>query len=215
MTLVSLLYCFLCRITRVYMNLTRLRCGANLVRPSLPRPGASPKRTRLDLEDSTMKPPSEQVTQELHKRNSSVASIRLDQTSISSASLKPASLAGLKHARSQSLMSLGSLQCDTVIFFEVICSPSHTFDSRPMTPDIDDASSVAESCHAALKRRRTEGERIQVLNGYAECGEMEPHRVFCTRCNKWVNLGKKQTYAVQPWEKHRIRCDQKGPVEPV
>lgn len=82
-----------------------------------------------------------------------------------------------------------------------------------MTPDIDDASSVAESCPGTIKCRRTEAQRIELLKGHPECGGMEPHRVFCIRCNKWVNLGKRQTYTIQPWEKHRIRCDQKEPGE--
>lgn len=36
---------------------------------------------------------------------------------------------------------------------------------------------------------------------------MEPHRVFCTKCSRWVSLGQKQTYYLTPWEKHRTRCD--------
>jgi hypothetical protein len=36
---------------------------------------------------------------------------------------------------------------------------------------------------------------------------MEPHRVLCMKCDKWVNLGRQQTYAIRPWEKHRERCD--------
>jgi len=82
-----------------------------------------------------------------------------------------------------------------------------------MTPDMDDASSVAKSCPGSVRRRRTEAERIEVIKGHVHCGEMEPHRVFCTRCDQWVNLGKKQTYTVKSWEKHRIRCDQKEPGE--
>jgi hypothetical protein len=82
-----------------------------------------------------------------------------------------------------------------------------------MTPDVDDSASVVDSSPAALKVRRTEAERIQILKDDAACGEMEPHRAICTRCEKWVNLGKQQTYALRPWEKHRRRCDQKHSVE--
>jgi len=82
-----------------------------------------------------------------------------------------------------------------------------------MTPDMDDSASIAESSPGGAKVRRTEAERIQCLKDDPACGEMEPHRVFCTCCDKWVNLGKRQTYALRPWEKHRIRCDQKHPVE--
>lgn len=82
-----------------------------------------------------------------------------------------------------------------------------------MTPDIDDSVSVSESSPGSAWIRRTEAERIQLLKGHVECGEMEPHRVFCTRCDQWVNLGKQQTYALRPWEKHRTRCDQKRHAE--
>lgn len=33
--------------------------------------------------------------------------------------------------------------------------------------------------------------------------------MLCKRCDKWVNLGRKQTYAVRPWEQHRDQCDRK------
>ena len=68
--------------------------------------------------------------------------------------------------------------------------------------------------NANKKRRakRTEAERIEYFRNQPECGEIEPHRAFCTRCNKHVGLGKKQTYTVRPWETHRAKCDQKLPV---
>jgi hypothetical protein len=82
-----------------------------------------------------------------------------------------------------------------------------------VTPDIDDSVSVSEPSPGSARIRRTEAERMQLLKDHVECGEMEPHRVFCTRCDQWVNLGKQQTYALRPWEKHRTRCDQKHPAE--
>lgn len=84
-----------------------------------------------------------------------------------------------------------------------------------MTPDLDDSVSIAESSPGSSRVRRTEAERIQLLEADPNCGEMEPHRVYCTSCEKWVNLGKPQTYALRPWEKHRARCDQKQSGEPV
>ena len=59
------------------------------------------------------------------------------------------------------------------------------------------------------KIRRTETERIEYFRNQPESGTLEPHRAFCTRCNKFVNLGRKQTYAVRPWETHRSKCDQR------
>jgi len=73
----------------------------------------------------------------------------------------------------------------------------------------DDNLSVANSAVNAGRLRRNEAERIQYFENESECGKMEPHQVHCLRCNKPVNLGRKQTYAVRPWEIHRARCDQR------
>ncbi|KAJ7504281.1 hypothetical protein B0H11DRAFT_1981470 [Mycena galericulata] len=81
---------------------------------------------------------------------------------------------------------------------------------RFATPDtVDDNASVAESSMGTGTIRRTEAERIEYFNNQPDCSNIEPHGVMCTRCNKLVNLGRKQTYAVKPWETHRKRCDQK------
>ena len=134
--------------------------------------------------------------------NSSVTSTRLDQISTSSPSTKPVSSTAVETTpRSQSLKSLGSLQLQYDTFSTPLLS---SLDRRPITSFYsDEASSVDESCPDPVIRRRTEAQRIEVIQSYSVCGEMEPYRVFCTRCDQWVNLGKKQTYTVKPWEKHR------------
>jgi hypothetical protein len=75
---------------------------------------------------------------------------------------------------------------------------------------MDDNASITDSVMSVgvVKIRRTETERIEYFRNQPECGTLEPHRAFCTRCNKFVNLGRKQTYAVRPWETHRSKCDQ-------
>jgi len=81
---------------------------------------------------------------------------------------------------------------------------------QSVTPDLeneDDSISVAESSKGSAGTRRTQSERIQIFTEHPECGSIEPHRVFCNKCNKWVNTGRQQTYAIRPWEKHRGRCD--------
>ncbi|KAJ7043723.1 hypothetical protein C8F04DRAFT_728086 [Mycena alexandri] len=83
---------------------------------------------------------------------------------------------------------------------------------RFATPEtVDDNASVAESSISmgAGQIRRTEAERIEYFNNQPDCSSIEPHSVTCTRCNKVVQLGRKQTYTVRPWETHRIRCDQR------
>ncbi|KAF7370507.1 hypothetical protein MSAN_00682600 [Mycena sanguinolenta] len=82
---------------------------------------------------------------------------------------------------------------------------------RFATPeDVDDNASVAESSISmgVGTIRRTEAERIEYFNNQADATNIEPHNVTCTRCNKVVQLGRKQTYTVKPWENHRKRCDQ-------
>jgi hypothetical protein len=85
---------------------------------------------------------------------------------------------------------------------------------RFATPDdVDDGASVAESSVSmgVGTIRRTEAERIEYFNNQPDCSNVEPHSATCTRCNKVVNLGRKQTYTVKPWETHRKRCDQTAP----
>ncbi|KXN87444.1 hypothetical protein AN958_08875 [Leucoagaricus sp. SymC.cos] len=78
------------------------------------------------------------------------------------------------------------------------------------------ADSVADSSSISGARiKRTEAERKQYFENEPECGTTEAHRALCTRCNKWVRLSTRQTYAVRPWEMHRTRCDHKVPIEPT
>jgi hypothetical protein len=79
---------------------------------------------------------------------------------------------------------------------------------KSVTAEDDDNVSVADSS-ISIKIRRNETERIEYFQNQSECGKMEPHHVECLRCGKSVNLGRKQTYAIRPWEIHRARCDQK------
>jgi hypothetical protein len=85
--------------------------------------------------------------------------------------------------------------------------------SRPDTPDndADETSSIAESSFGS-RIRRLEPERIQYFKDQSHCDDSEPHRAHCNRCNRWIYLGKRQTYAVRPWETHRRKCDQVPPV---
>lgn len=81
--------------------------------------------------------------------------------------------------------------------------------SRSIGDDEDDNVSIAESTISTGRVRRNEAERIQYFENQPECGKMEPHHVQCLRCDKSVNLGRRQTYAVRPWEIHRASCDQR------
>jgi len=176
-------------------DLVFIKRSPKKVEGHLPGPSPSPKRPRRDMEDTSTQPPSGKASKSLHGHiNTSLSSIHLDQGSLSSPSPAPSS--GPKHTQSQSLKSIASLTS-----FE--------------TPGIDDSVSIAESSPESGRVRRTEAERIQLMEADPNCGEMEPHRVYCTSCEKWVNLGKQQTYALRPWDKHRARCNQKQSGEPA
>jgi len=82
--------------------------------------------------------------------------------------------------------------------------------AKSATAEDDDNVSVDDSS-ISVRVRRNEAERVEYFQNQPECGKMEPHHVQCLRCGMSVNLGRKQTYAVRPWEIHRARCDQKPP----
>lgn len=81
--------------------------------------------------------------------------------------------------------------------------------SKSIGDEEDDNVSIADSTISNGRVRRNEAERIQYFENQPECGKMEPHQVQCLRCDKSVNLGRKQTYTVRPWEIHRATCDQR------
>jgi len=87
--------------------------------------------------------------------------------------------------------------------------PSVIKHKRFATPETDNASVAESSVTGTGTIRRTEAERIEYFKNQPDCANLEPHNVTCTRCNKVVQLGRKQTYTVRPWESHRRRCDQK------
>jgi hypothetical protein len=154
-------------------------------------PGPSPKRARRESE-------------ELHDTRNTVAFGKASKSlhCRSSSSISSLSNVARQLATSNSTSKKSIFLIDTT-------PPSL---KRMTTPDteMDDNASVAESSKGGVRFRRTEAERIQYFSDHPHCGTMEPHRVLCTKCHKFVNLGRKQTYAVRPWEVHRSRCDQKA-----
>lgn len=55
-------------------------------------------------------------------------------------------------------------------------------------------------------RRRNAEQRAATLRGDALVGEVEPNRVFCTLCKKWVQLRQDSSYCAYPWLQHRGKC---------
>ncbi len=55
-------------------------------------------------------------------------------------------------------------------------------------------------------RRRNADQRAAALRADALLGEVEPNRVFCKMCQKWVQLRQDSTYCAYPWLQHRAKC---------
>ncbi|KAJ3514720.1 hypothetical protein NLJ89_g2208 [Agrocybe chaxingu] len=158
--------------------------GPKLVDVKLP--GPSPKRVRRDSDESTKAPGSRKAT---HIRAaSSVSSLK-----------QVAQKVGGSPASAKKPESVSAS----------VRKPKSKAKSFAGEDDFDDSVSVADSSISTTRVRRNEAERIQYFENQPECGKMEPHQVQCLRCNKPVNLGRKRTYTVRPWEIHRARCDQK------
>ncbi|KAH7891025.1 hypothetical protein F5I97DRAFT_120467 [Phlebopus sp. FC_14] len=55
-------------------------------------------------------------------------------------------------------------------------------------------------------RRRNAEQRAATLRADPLVGEVEPNRVFCSLCNKWVQLRQDSSYCAYPWLQHRGKC---------
>ncbi|KAI0630482.1 hypothetical protein C8Q77DRAFT_1219460 [Trametes polyzona] len=59
------------------------------------------------------------------------------------------------------------------------------------------------------QRRRSAEQRAAALRADPLLGEVEPGRVFCKCCQKWVQLRQDSTYCSYPWLQHRAKCLQR------
>ncbi|PSR82562.1 hypothetical protein PHLCEN_2v5995 [Hermanssonia centrifuga] len=55
-------------------------------------------------------------------------------------------------------------------------------------------------------RRRNAEQRAAVLKADPLISEVEPNRVFCSLCRKWVQLRQDSSYCAYPWMQHRSKC---------
>ncbi|KDR80689.1 hypothetical protein GALMADRAFT_241078 [Galerina marginata CBS 339.88] len=154
-------------------------------------PGPSPKRARHSSDEpSIMAPPK--VKKSSHVRATSSVSL-LKQVAQQVEDLPPV------NKKPESISA-------------PVRKPKSKAKSVAADDDFDDSVSVADSSISVSRIRRNESERIEYFKNQSECGKLEPHAAECNKCNKTVNLGRKQTYAVRPWEIHRARCDQKPTI---
>jgi hypothetical protein len=55
-------------------------------------------------------------------------------------------------------------------------------------------------------RRRNAEQRAATLRADVLIREVEPNRVFCSLCTKWVQLRQDSSYCAYPWLQHRGKC---------
>jgi len=59
---------------------------------------------------------------------------------------------------------------------------------------------------AQESRRRNAEQRAAALRSDPLISEVEPNRVFCSLCQKWVQLRQDSSYCAYPWLQHRGKC---------
>ena len=55
-------------------------------------------------------------------------------------------------------------------------------------------------------RRRNAEQRADTLRADTLITQVEPNRVFCSLCHKWVQLRQDSSYCAYPWLQHRGKC---------
>ncbi|KAI0685888.1 hypothetical protein BC835DRAFT_1381716 [Cytidiella melzeri] len=81
-------------------------------------------------------------------------------------------------------------------------STSSTLTFSPTFKDLN-PSNFAPSQES---RRRNAEQRAASLRSDPLISEVEPSRVFCSVCKKWVQLRQDSSYCAYPWVQHREKC---------
>ncbi|KAI0248760.1 hypothetical protein BJV78DRAFT_770591 [Lactifluus subvellereus] len=88
--------------------------------------------------------------------------------------------------------------------------PSPLTSSSPQpssVPQLSDTPSSAPGPGAVSEsRRRNAEQRAAQLRADPLLAQVEPHRVFCSLCRKWVQLRQDSTFCAYPWQQHRSKC---------
>ncbi|KAF5344689.1 hypothetical protein D9756_011478 [Leucocoprinus leucothites] len=79
---------------------------------------------------------------------------------------------------------------------------------RPYSPSYNDLS-PANYPPPHESRRRNAEQRAATLRADKFIGEVEPNRVFCLLCQKWVQLRQDSSYCAYPWIQHRNKCEKR------
>jgi hypothetical protein len=67
-------------------------------------------------------------------------------------------------------------------------------------------STSASNTSGSESRRRNAEQRAAQLRADPLLAQVEPHRVFCALCRKWVQLRQDSTFCAYPWQQHRSKC---------
>ncbi|KAF7325021.1 hypothetical protein MKEN_00544500 [Mycena kentingensis (nom. inval.)] len=65
---------------------------------------------------------------------------------------------------------------------------------------------TTHSAPSSSARRKNEEQRIAILQADTLILTIEPHRVRCALCDKWIALRKDSSYCAYPWLQHRGKC---------
>ena len=88
--------------------------------------------------------------------------------------------------------------------------PSPLTSSSPQPPPVpqrsDTPSSTPGPGAVSESRRRNAEQRAAQLRADPLLAQVEPHRVFCALCRKWVQLRQDSTFCAYPWQQHRSKC---------
>jgi hypothetical protein len=86
-------------------------------------------------------------------------------------------------------------------------APPSSSPQPPSTASLPDLplSTSAPSTGSESRRRNAE-QRAAQLRADPLLAQVEPHRVFCALCRKWVQLRQDSTFCAYPWQQHRNKC---------
>jgi hypothetical protein len=83
---------------------------------------------------------------------------------------------------------------------------AHSPSSRQLSFSSTSPRSHSQSHALAESRRRNAEQRAATLRADELIKEVQPNKVFCGLCFKWVQLRQDSTYCAYPWLQHRAKC---------
>jgi len=73
--------------------------------------------------------------------------------------------------------------------------------------DDDDDDAISVLANSEIREPLTETEKEMILKSDFRAQVVEPHRILCKKCQKWINLGSKRQFAhLSNWFVHQMWC---------